>query len=86
MDSRTVEEYDHWVDFTTEAILGILEEMKLENKDRWYEATLFEMWLDNPNYSQLSRKTQIPRTSISQAVNDCKEYIKEELKNRNIEI
>jgi len=34
------------------------------------------MWLDEPNYSELSRKTGIPRTSISQAVNEAIDYIK----------
>ena len=87
--NETVDEYDHSIDFTTEAILGILEEMKLmsdEHKDIWYMAVLFELWLDTPNYSELSRKTNIPRTSISQAVQQCKEYIQEELKNRNINL
>ena len=82
-------DYDFTIDYVTEAILGILEEMKLmsdEHKDIWYMAVLFELWLDTPNYSELSRKTNIPRTSISQAVQQCKEYIQEELKNRNINL
>ena len=83
---REDELYDTEVDFLTEAILGVLEEMKLDGKDRWYEAVLFEMWLENSNYSELSRKTKIPRTSISKAVQDCREYVKEELKKRNIDI
>ena len=45
---------------------------------------LFMMWADNPNYSDLERQTKIPRTSISQAVQECKEYIKQELNNRGI--
>jgi len=81
------EEYDHGIDTATEAILGVLEEMKLSgDKDIWYMAVLFEMWMDTENYSELSRKTLIPRTSISQAVQQCKEYVKQELKNRNIDI
>ena len=86
-DVEPTEEYDTSIDYVTEAILGILEEMKLvgdENKDVWYMAVLFELWMENPNYSEIARKTQIPRTSISQAVNQCKEYIKEELNNRGI--
>ena len=81
------EEYDHSVDMATEAILGVLEEMKLSgHKDIWYMAVLFEMWMDEPNFSELSRRTLIPRTSISQAVQQCKEYVKQELKDRNIDI
>jgi hypothetical protein len=81
------EEYDINIDIATEAILGILEEMKITgDKDIWYMAVLFEMWMNNPNYSDLSRKTLIPRTAISQAVSQCSEYVKEELKNRNIDI
>ena len=75
------------VDIATEAILGVLEEMKLSgDKDIWYMAVLFEMWMDTENYSELSRRTLIPRTSISQAVQQCKEYVKQELKDRNIDI
>ena len=77
-------EYDYEVDTLNEAIIGLLEDMKGENQEMWYQATLFEMYLDQSNYSEISRKTGIPRTSISQAVNECKEYIKQELKNRNI--
>lgn len=83
--TRKQEDYDHSIDFMTEAILGVLEEMKVSgDKDIWYMAVLFEMWLDNPNYSELSRKTQIPRTSISQAVQQCREYVQEQLKQRGI--
>ena len=79
------EEYDHSIDFMTEAILGVLEEMKVSgDQDIWYMAVLFEMWLDNPNYSDLARKTNIPRTSISQAVQQCREYVQDELKQRGI--
>ena len=84
---HSTSDYDYSIDFATEAILGILEEMKVSgHKDIWYMAVLFEMWMDNPNYSDLSRNTLIPRTSISQAVQECKEYVKQELKDRNIDI
>lgn len=79
-----VTEYNYEIDITVEAISGILEEMHGENQELWYQATLFQMWLDDPNYSEISRKTGIPRTSISQAIQDCKDYIKEQLKIRNI--
>jgi hypothetical protein len=60
--------------------------MQGEGVEQWYRSVLFSMWLENSNYSELERKTEIPRSSISQAVNECKEYIKQELKNRNIEL
>lgn len=76
--------YDTEGDMLTEAIQGLLEEMQAEGVEQWYRSMLFMMWANNPNYSELERKTKIPRTSISQAVQECKEYIKQELNNRGI--
>ena len=59
-----------------EAVKGIMEDMEADTIEQWFRVKLFQMWLEQPNYSELSRITQIPRTSISQAVNECKEYIK----------
>jgi hypothetical protein len=78
-------DYDFSTDYVIEAIDGILEEMSIDTKDLWYQAKLFQMWLENPNFSALSRQTDIPRTSISNAVQEAKEYIKKELKNRGID-
>lgn len=83
-EAQVNEDYNYERDMLTEAIQGILEEMQAEGVEQWYRSMLFGMWIDNPNYSDLERQTQIPRTSISQAVQECKEYIKQELKNRNI--
>jgi len=77
-------EYNFEQDIVTEAISGILEDMLGDTNELWFRAMLFQMYLDTPNYSQISRRTKIPRTSISQAVDECKEYIREQLKNRNI--
>ena len=60
-----------------EAIRGIMEDMEADTVEQWFRVKLFQMWLEQPNYSKLSRITGIPRTSISQAVNECKAYIKE---------
>ena len=79
-----VEEYDYDTDYTIEAIEGILEEMYAENIELWYRATLFKMWIQTQNYSEIARKTGIPRTSISQAVEECREFVKQTLKDRNI--
>ena len=78
-------EYNYERDMLTEAIQGILEEMQSEGVEQWYRSMLFGMWIDNQNFSELERKTGIPRSSISQAVQECRTFIKQELKNRNIE-
>ena len=78
-------DYNYERDMLTEAIQGILEEMQSEGIEMWYRSILFSMWIENQNYSELERQTNIPRTSISQAVNECIEYIKQQLKERNID-
>ena len=79
------EDYDFEIDFLVEAIEGLMEEMDLEMESGlWYRSRLLKMWLETPNFSELSRLTDIPRTSISKAVEEAKAYIVEELKARNI--
>ncbi len=80
-----VEEYDHERDRLVEAIEGLIEEMELDLEGKlWFDAKLFKMWLKTPNFSELSRRTDIPRTSISNAVEEAKHYILKELKQRGI--
>lgn len=74
--------YDTTEDIQYTAATAILEEMQTDNIENWYRSTLFLMFVEEPNYSELSRKTGIPRTSISQAVQECRQYIKEELNKR----
>lgn len=76
--------YDYEQDLATEAISGVLEDMKADSIELWFRATLFEMWVKEPNYSELARQTKIPRTSISKAVDEAREYIQQTLKNNNI--
>jgi hypothetical protein len=78
------EEYDHETDFLVSAIEGLMEEMELDQEGLWYRARLLKLWLETPNFSELSRITDIPRTSISKAVEEAKAYIIEELKIRKI--
>ena len=66
-----------------EAIYGIMEDMESDTVEQWFRVKLFQMWLKQSNYSELSRITNIPRTSISQAVNECIEYIKKRIENGN---
>jgi len=42
------------------------------------------MWVKESNYSQLSRQTGIPRTSISHAVEEARVYIQKQLQINNI--
>lgn len=74
------EEYDEELDKTIDMIETLLQEMEADNIDRWYKSVLFRMYIDCPNYSELERRTGIPRTSISFAVKECREYIKNKLK------
>lgn len=77
-------EYDFETDYKLEMIEGILEEMLISDVEEWYRATLFKLWIQEKNYSKISRQTNIPRTSISNAVNECIEYIKTEIKKRKL--
>ena len=82
---ETHELYDYDLDFLIEAIEGILEEMELDYDGKlWFNARLFLMWIETSNFSELARRTDIPRTSISNAVDEAKEYILQELKQRQI--
>lgn len=78
-------EYDHEQDSVTEEILGILTDMSEESKESWYRATMLKMYIEYGNYSEIARRTGIPRTSVSHAVNEAKEFIQQTLKNRGIE-
>tara|TARA_R100000541_G_scaffold53579_1_gene61732 strand:+ start:261 stop:842 length:582 start_codon:yes stop_codon:yes gene_type:complete len=76
--------YDYEQDTATEAIQGILEDMEAGTIELWFRATLFKMYAKENNFSELSRQTKIPRTSIAKAVEEAKTYIKQQLKNNNI--
>lgn len=78
-------EYSHDKDILVDTIEVILEEMIAESKEQWFRSVLFQMWSKNPNYSSISRDVGVPRTTISRAVEEAREYIKEELKNRGLD-
>jgi len=78
-------QYDTHKDLVIGAIQGILEDMEADRTDLWYRATLMQMYLQTPNFSELARKTGIPRNSISHAVDEARDYIKEQLKIQNID-
>lgn len=86
------DEYDYEKDIAIEAILGIIEDMKHTegeggNRDKklWEMATYLEQWVETPNFSALERRTDVPRTTISRGVEDAINYIKQVLKNNNID-
>ena len=80
-----VEEYNHDQDKMIEVIQGILEDMSADTKEQWFRACLFQMYVDNPNYSDIARTVNIPRTSIRRAVDEAKEHIRLTLKNMNLD-
>lgn len=74
--------YNEDQDNVLEVIKIIMEEMIIISKETWFMVVLFQMWMETPNYSQIARETLVPRTSVSRAVQDCRAYIKAELKKR----
>ncbi len=80
----TNDEYNLEQDNVLEVIETIIEEMVVESRDQWFRATLFQQWLNNQNYSSLSRQIGIPRTTISRSVEEAITYINRELQNRGI--
>lgn len=78
-------DYNLEQDILIDTIEVVLEEMIADSKERYFQAVLFQMYAKDPNFSKISREVGIPRTTISRAVEDAKEYIKQQLKNRGIE-
>ena len=76
--------YDWHQDAVVEAIKGIMEDMHAEKSEIWYRVVLFQKSLDEPNISELSRQTGISRNSINNAIESAKRFIKQQLKNQNI--
>ena len=85
LENKEQTDYDYELDYVIEAIHGILEEMSIDTQDLWFQAKLFQMWMEDSNFSSLSRRTGIPRSSISNAVNEAKACVKQQLKNRGID-
>lgn len=61
--------------------IEVLIEQGLESRDpaTWYRIKLLKLYIETPNYSKLARQIGIPRTSISQAVNEAREWIQDNL-------
>lgn len=80
LDNQDHQDYDYYKDELIDAIETVLNDMDVDKDRLWYISRLFKMYLDTPNFSKLSRDTGIPRTSIAKAVEECIEYIKQQLK------
>lgn len=78
-------DYNHDRDSALEAIEGILEDMIVESKEQWYRSVMFQHWIEDQNYSKISKKLNIPRTSVARAVKEARIHIQTTLKNRGIE-
>jgi hypothetical protein len=77
--------YDYETDILLTAVEGVLEDMIADKQNYWYISSLFQKWLETPNYSELSRQTGIPRTSIAIAVEECKVEIRKRLKENGVD-
>ncbi len=77
-------EYNNDVDNALEAIEGILEDMIVESKEQWYRSVMFQHWIEDQNYSAISKRLNIPRTSVARAVKEARIHIQTTLKNRGI--
>jgi hypothetical protein len=74
-------EYNMHLDFLTEHVYGILEDMIHGDAELWFMGTLTTLCLqqDKINFSKLARETGIPRTTISDTYKKTLEYIKNKL-------
>ncbi len=85
LEQQNQDEYDYYKDTAIEAIQDVLNEMDQDTTRLWYLSRLFKLWMETPNFSKLSRETGIPRTSIAKAIDECREYIQQQLKQRGID-
>jgi DNA-directed RNA polymerase specialized sigma24 family protein len=51
------------------------EQMKL-NKDFWYEAGIFKLYIEHRKLEPLHKRTQIPKYSLRKTINDVKEILR----------
>jgi DNA-directed RNA polymerase specialized sigma24 family protein len=58
-----------WVNETLE------QQMKL-NKDFWYEAGIFKLYIEHRKLEPLHKRTQIPKYSLRKTINDVKEILR----------
>jgi hydroxymethylpyrimidine pyrophosphatase-like HAD family hydrolase len=68
-------------EFETERIYQLLEENYAELD--WFKKSLLDMYLSlNSSMNAVSRKTNIPKTSISRYINEIRKIVKEDIKEK----
>jgi hypothetical protein len=75
------EPYDIDKDIILEWLAGMLDDMKHSDVEDWYRGTILQLCLNQQkiNFSELSRETGIPRTSIANAYAEGLEIIKQKI-------
>jgi len=75
------EEYNSDEDVLISDIEIIIQEMYVSSQITWYMASIFQLCISQKhlNFSELSRKIGIPRTSLSNTYYETVKYIKERL-------
>jgi DNA-directed RNA polymerase specialized sigma24 family protein len=75
------EEYDIDMDIILEWLAGMIEDMIHSDVENWYRGTILQLCLKQKklNFSELSRDTGIPRTSLSNAYSEALEIIKQKI-------
>jgi len=72
------DEYDYEKDIMIEKIEKILNGKY--DVETWFNLTLLKLYIETPNFVKLSKQVNIPRTSISIAVKQGINFVKDELK------
>lgn len=64
-----------------ETIRKVQEQLHIKNDDdpMWYQNNLFKFWIKEGTISELARKTDIPRNSISDTITKVKKRIRREV-------
>lgn len=64
-----------------ETIKKVQEQLHIKNDDdpMWYQNNLFKFWIKEGTISELARKTDIPRNSISDTIAKVKKRIQDEI-------
>lgn len=57
----------------------IIEKFSYSGVNNWAAVEIFNLFVDEPNYSSLSKKTSIPVSTIHNTVNKVRTFIKNEL-------
>lgn len=74
------EEYDYELDIIEDLVIQILDEMHMGSLEEYYQSLVVMIYIDlNRNFSEMERRLDIPRTSLSKVYNEAIRNIKETL-------